>query len=57
LRPATQAERRLGECAKLGLRGVVVPEGTAAHGRIPVTEAASLRRAITAGLDASGGQG
>jgi DNA repair protein RadA/Sms len=56
LRPATQAERRLGECAKLGLRGVVVPEGTAARGTIPVTEAASLRRAITAGLDASGGQ-
>jgi DNA repair protein RadA/Sms len=56
LRPATQAERRLGECAKLGLRGVVVPEGTAARGTIPITEAASLRRAITAGLDAAGGQ-
>jgi DNA repair protein RadA/Sms len=56
LRPATQAERRLGECAKLGLRGVVVPEGTATRGTIPITEAASLRRAITAGLDAAGGQ-
>jgi DNA repair protein RadA/Sms len=52
LRPATQAERRLAECAKLGLRSVVVPEGTSTHGTIPITEAATLRRAITAGLDA-----
>ncbi len=29
LRPASQAERRLAECAKLGLRRGVVPEGTA----------------------------
>jgi DNA repair protein RadA/Sms len=28
LRPATQADRRLEECAKLGLRAVVAPEGT-----------------------------
>jgi DNA repair protein RadA/Sms len=28
LRPATQADRRLEECAKLGLRTVVAPEGT-----------------------------
>src|SRR5437899_1037268 len=28
LRPAAQAERRLEECGKLGLAGVVVPEGT-----------------------------
>jgi predicted ATP-dependent serine protease len=27
LRPATQADRRLEECAKLGLRAVVAPEG------------------------------
>jgi DNA repair protein RadA/Sms len=54
LRPATQAERRLGECAKLGLRSVVAPEGTSATGTISVTEAATLRLAITAGLDAGG---
>jgi DNA repair protein RadA/Sms len=54
LRPATQAERRLGECAKLGLRSVVAPEGTSATGTIRVTEAATLRLAITAGLDAGG---
>jgi DNA repair protein RadA/Sms len=56
LRPATQAERRLAECAKLGLRGVVAPEGTRAHGTIAVQEVPTLRRAITAGLDAPGGQ-
>ena len=52
LRPATQAERRLTECAKLGLRAAVAPEGTPAHGTIRIAEAATLRRAITAGLDA-----
>jgi DNA repair protein RadA/Sms len=56
LRPATQAERRLAECAKLGLRGVVAPEGTPAHGTIEIAQAATLRRAITAGLDAERGQ-
>src|SRR5690348_17418045 len=30
LRPATQAERRLEECAKLGLAAAIVPAGTAA---------------------------
>ena len=54
LRPAAQAERRLGECAKLGLSDVLVPEGTEPRGRIRLTEAATLRQAITAGLDASG---
>jgi DNA repair protein RadA/Sms len=52
LRPATQAERRLAECAKLGLRAVVAPEGTRSRGTIRVQEVATLRRAITAGLDA-----
>jgi DNA repair protein RadA/Sms len=56
LRPATQAERRLAECAKLGLRSVVAPEGTPGRGTIQVSEATTLRRAITAGLDAPGGQ-
>jgi DNA repair protein RadA/Sms len=56
LRAATQAERRLAECAKLGLRSVVAPEGTARHGTIRIEEAATLRRAITAGLDAGGNQ-
>src|SRR2546428_1132022 len=32
LRPATQAERRLEECAKLGLSVALAPAGTPAHG-------------------------
>src|SRR5438270_1063670 len=51
LRPATQAERRLDECAKLGLRLVVGPAGTPAHGKLQVTQAEALRGAIGAGLD------
>ena len=51
LRPATQADRRLEECAKLGLRGVVAPAGTASHGKIRVAQAETLRHAIAAGLD------
>src|SRR6202007_3386449 len=36
LRPATQAERRLEECAKLGLKLVVAPSGTPSRGRLRV---------------------
>src|SRR5262245_29616727 len=48
LRPATQAERRLQECAKLGLRTVLVPTGTKGAG---ILQADSVRRAVAAGLD------
>jgi len=52
LRPATQAERRLEECAKLGVRAVVAPSGTEAKaGKIPMAQAETLRHAIKAGLD------
>jgi DNA repair protein RadA/Sms len=52
LRPATQAERRLEECAKLGLRGVVAPSGTGPKaGTIAMAQAETLRHAIKAGLD------
>jgi DNA repair protein RadA/Sms len=54
LRPATQSERRLEECAKLGLRTVLVPAGTTARGALAPTEADTLRRAIGAALDAEG---
>jgi DNA repair protein RadA/Sms len=54
LRPASQAERRLAECAKLGFSEALVPEGTEPHGRIRPSAAATLRQAIGAGLDASG---
>jgi DNA repair protein RadA/Sms len=52
LRPATQAERRLQECAKLGLDRVLVPAGTAARGKLSGEEHDTLRHAIRTGLDA-----
>lgn len=53
LRPAAQAERRLEECAKLGLKTVVAPAGTPpAKGKLQVLEAETLPQAIAAGLDA-----
>jgi DNA repair protein RadA/Sms len=52
LRPIAQVERRLAECSKLGLSTAIVPEGTAAHGRIRLQPASTLRRAIAAGLEA-----
>jgi DNA repair protein RadA/Sms len=57
LRPATQAERRLGECATLGLASVVAPTGTRATGKIRVLEADTLRHAIKAAVDADRPQG
>src|SRR5881392_1495912 len=52
LRPAAQSERRLEECAKLGLQTALVPAGTAARGKLRVQQAETLRQAIRAGLDA-----
>jgi DNA repair protein RadA/Sms len=57
LRAATQADRRLEECAKLGLSAVVAPEGTASHGTLKVVQAETLRQAIKAGLDAERSEG
>jgi DNA repair protein RadA/Sms len=51
LREATQADRRLEECAKLGLKAVVAPEGTPRHGTLQVVQAETLRQAIKAGLE------
>ena len=56
LRPAAQSERRLDECAKLGLAGAVAPAGTPAHGKLRVEQVETLRQAIRAGLDAAGGE-
>jgi DNA repair protein RadA/Sms len=50
LRPASQAERRLEECAKLGLRTVIVPAGTKARRGVDAKAVDSLRRAVGAGL-------
>jgi DNA repair protein RadA/Sms len=57
LRPAAQAERRLEECAKLGLHSVVAPTGTASNGKIAVEAAETLRQAIRAGLDGDRSEG
>jgi DNA repair protein RadA/Sms len=53
LRPATQAERRLEECAKLGLAAVVAPPGTPrGRGKITLLETDTVRRAMGAALGA-----
>jgi DNA repair protein RadA/Sms len=51
LRPATQAERRLAECAKLGLTTVVAPSGTAASGSVRVLEADTVGKAVGVALE------
>ncbi len=50
LRPASQAERRTEECAKLGLATVVAPGGTPARDRPRVLTAETLSGALQAGL-------
>lgn len=50
LRAASQAERRLDECAKLGIAAVVAPAGTPARESLRVADAETLREAIKAGL-------
>jgi DNA repair protein RadA/Sms len=49
LRQASQAERRLGECAKLGIATVVAPAATA-NPAVGVAVAETLRAALEAGL-------
>jgi DNA repair protein RadA/Sms len=50
LRAATQAERRLEECAKLGLAAVLAPAGTPRHGGIALVEAGTAAAALGLGL-------
>jgi DNA repair protein RadA/Sms len=52
LRSAAQAERRLEECAKLGLKQVVAPPDTPKRPGLRVTEAETLRAALKAGQEA-----
>jgi DNA repair protein RadA/Sms len=52
LRPATQSERRLEECAKLGFAAAVAPSGTPVRGKLRVLEAETLSQAAKAGIDA-----
>jgi DNA repair protein RadA/Sms len=46
LRAATQAERRLEECAKLGFTSVLVPKGTPSRGKPALAEAETVRDAV-----------
>jgi DNA repair protein RadA/Sms len=57
LRPATQAERRLEECAKLGLAAALAPAGTRVRGKLRILEAETLREAAKAGIDAGRAEG
>jgi DNA repair protein RadA/Sms len=57
LRPATQSERRLEECAKLGLIAAVAPAGTTARGKLRMIEAETLKQAARAGIDAERAEG
>jgi DNA repair protein RadA/Sms len=54
LRAATQSERRLDECGKLGLEAVIVPQGTLDRPAPAVVAAETLRRALAAGLSPAG---
>jgi DNA repair protein RadA/Sms len=53
LRAASQAERRLEEAAKFGVRQVLAPGGTPS-GKLRILQAETLRKAIGAGLDGDG---
>jgi DNA repair protein RadA/Sms len=53
LRPAAQAERRLEECAKLGLVATIAPSGTRAPGKPSVIAVETVSKAIAAGLNAA----
>ena len=57
LRPATQSERRLEECAKLGLTAAIAPAGTPARGKLRMIGAETLREAAKAGTDAERAEG
>jgi DNA repair protein RadA/Sms len=56
LRAASQPERRLAACAKLGLAEAIAPEGTSTRGKLRVTEAATVRQAVALALDAGGSE-
>ena len=53
LRSASQAERRIDECAKLGIETIVAPHGTPIRARPCVATAETIRAALEAGLDTS----
>jgi DNA repair protein RadA/Sms len=56
LRVAAQSERRLEECAKLGVAAAAAPTGTRSRSAIDVREAETLREAIRAALEPTSGE-
>jgi len=56
LRVAAQSERRLEECAKLGVAAVVAPAGTPSRSKIALVEAETLRAAVGSVLAARVGK-
>ena len=56
LRPAAQSERRLEECAKLGLAVAVAPKDTRSRSSIRLAEVETLRDAVGAALDPAAGR-
>jgi DNA repair protein RadA/Sms len=50
LRAATQAERRLEECAKLGFSCVLAPKGTPRKAKLVLVEAETVGEGVRAGL-------
>ena len=57
LRPATQAERRLEECAKFGLAAAIAPAGTPLRGKLRILQAETLRDAAKVAIDAERAEG
>jgi DNA repair protein RadA/Sms len=55
LRPAAQAERRIEECAKLGISSLVAPSDTPVRGRLRLVGAPTLRHAVQRALAGTGG--
>jgi DNA repair protein RadA/Sms len=51
LRAATQAERRIEECAKLAFSIVLVPKGTASRAKPALAEAETVREAVRLALE------
>jgi DNA repair protein RadA/Sms len=51
IRAATQAERRLEECAKLGLEAALVPQGTPERRGMTLLASDTLAQAISVGLE------
>ena len=50
LRAATQADRRLEECAKFGFSAGLVPKGTPSRAKLALAEAETIRDAVRLGL-------